>query len=179
MRMNRFWKQTNGLAAVEFAFVLPIMLSFFLGLIEVSQALSCRASVTDLAATGSDLVAQESSVTTADMSNVFNALSAMLFPFDASKAKITISSIVDNNTTTTGKVAWSCTDGGTARSTNSVVTVPAGLIVPGGGGSIILSEVTYNYGSPISGYFVKNLTMTNTFYSKPRLVAQIPLAACP
>jgi Flp pilus assembly protein TadG len=177
--MKRFWKQTDGLAAVEFAFVLPIMLSFFLGLIEVSQALSCRASVTDLAATGSDLIAQESSVTTADMSNVFNALAAMLFPFDASKAKITISSIVDNNTTTTGKVAWSCTYGGTARTANSVVTVPTGIIVPGGGGSVILSEVTYNYGSPISGYFVKNLTMTNIFYSKPRLVSQISLVACP
>ena len=87
MRTHKFWKQTSGLAAVEFAFVLPVMLSFFLGLIEVSQALSCRASVTDLAATGSDLVAQESSVTTADMTNVFSALSAMLFPFDATRSQ--------------------------------------------------------------------------------------------
>ena len=76
-------------------------------------------------------------------------------------------------------MAWSCTYGGTARTANSVVTVPTGIIVPGGGGSVILSEVTYNYGSPISGYFVKNLTMTNIFYSKPRLVSQISLVACP
>ncbi len=179
MRMKKFWKQTSGLAAVEFAFVLPIMLSFFLGLIEVSQALSCKASVTDLAAAGSDLVAQEASVTTADMTNVFNAMSAMLFPNDVTKAKITISSIIDNNTATTGKVAWSCTHGGTARAVNSVVTVPTGTIVQGSGGSVILAEVSYTYASPISTYFVKNMTMTNTFYSKPRLVSQISLVACP
>jgi Flp pilus assembly protein TadG len=179
MRIGKFCRQTSGLAAVEFALLLPIMLSFFLGLIEVSQALTCRASVTDLAATGSDLVAQESTVTTADMTNVFNALSALLFPFDATKAQITITSIVDNNTATTGKVAWSCTHGGTARAVNSVVTVPSGIIVPGGGGSVILAEVNYAYASSISTYFVKNVTMTNSFYSKPRLVSQISLVACP
>ena len=31
---------------------------------------------------------------------------------------------------------------------------------------------------PISSYFVGSVTMTNTFYSKPRLAAQIPLVAC-
>ena len=141
MRKFRFWKQNGGLAAVEFAFVLPVMLSFFLGLVELAQGMACRADVTNLASTASDLIAQESSVTAGDMSNVFNALSAMLYPFPTTGAQITISSIVDNNTTTTGKVAWSCTQGGTARAANSVVTIPTGLITSGGGGSVIMAEV--------------------------------------
>src|SRR5581483_12091941 len=130
-----FWKNEQGLAAVEMAFVMPIMLSFLMGLIEVSQAVACRENVTHLAATGADLVGQESTVTGADMQNVFNAMSAILFPYSTAPIKITISSIVDNNTTTSGKVAWSCTRGGTARAANSVVTLPSGLITKGGGGS--------------------------------------------
>ena len=176
--LRRLLKREDGLAAVEFAFVLPVMLSFFMGLIEVSQALACRANVTNLASTGADLIAQESSVTGADMTNVFNALSAMLFPYSTTGAHITITSIVDNNTSTTGKVAWSCTQGGTARAVNSIVTIPTGLITAGGGGSVILTEVSYSYSSAISTYFVGNVTMTNSFYAKPRLVSKISLVAC-
>ena len=176
--LRQLFHREDGLAAVEFAFVLPVMLSFFMGLVEVSQGLACRANVTNLASTGADLIAQESSVQGSDMTNVFGALSAMLFPYSTSGAQITISSIVDNNTATTGKVAWSCTQGGTARAANSTVTIPQGLITPGGGGSVILAEVRYSYSSPISTYFVGNVTMTNNFYAKPRLVAQIPLSAC-
>lgn len=178
MRARRFWKDQKGLAAVEMAFVMPVMLSFLLGLIEVSQAVACRENVTHLAATGADLVGQESTVTGADMQNVFNAMSAILFPYSAAPIKITISSVVDNNTASSGKVAWSCTRGGTARAANSVITIPTGLITQGGGGSIVMTEVTYNYSSAISSYFVGPLAMHNVFYSKPRLVAQIPLQSC-
>ena len=38
--LRRYWKSQKGLAAVEFAFVLPIMLTMLLGLVELSQALS-------------------------------------------------------------------------------------------------------------------------------------------
>lgn len=182
---SRFRKDKKGLAAIEFAFVAPVMLTFFFGLVEVSQALICRSSVINLAATGADLIAQESSVSSADMTNVFNALSATLFPYPTAPAKITITSLVDNNANDSGKVAWSCTHGGTARAVNAIVPIPytAGnppLITPGGGGSIIFAEVTYDYTSAISSYFVGPVTFTNTYYSKPRLVAQVPkTGACP
>lgn len=184
--LARFRRDGKGLAAVEFAFVAPVMLTFFFGLIEVSQALLCRSNVTNLASTAADLVSQESSASSADLSNVYGALAAMLFPYPTAPAKITISSLVDNNTGTTATVAWSCTHGGTARAVNSVVTLPptpAGqpyLIAKGGGGSVILAEVSYNYSSTVSSYFVGSVTMANSFYAKPRLVAKIPLSgACP
>ena len=105
-RFLALWKDKGGLAAVEFAFVLPVMLTFFLGLIEAGQALGCRADVTNMASIGADLIAQESQVNNADMSNVFSALNEMLYPYDTSKATITVYSIVDNGTSGTGKVAW-------------------------------------------------------------------------
>jgi Flp pilus assembly protein TadG len=180
MAKKRFFKHDGGVAAVEFAFVLPVMLTFLFGLIEVSQGLTCRANVTFLASTGSDLIAQESQVTNADMTNVFNALSAMLYPFSATSVQITISSIVDNGTSTSGKVAWSDTKNGTARTVNSTYTFPTnaqGVITANGGGSVILTEVSYSYASPISKYFVKDITMTNYFFSKPRRVAKITRVA--
>lgn len=185
--VGRLRREKSGLAAVEFAFVLPVMLTFFLGLVEAGQALGCRADVVGLASTGADLIAQKSTIVHADMVNVFSALNAMLFPFDPSQAAVTIYSITDNGTAA-GHVAWSCTKSGNSSVTGPT-TPPAGSTggtviaasnggAYGSGGSVILAQVTYTYSSPVSQVFIGNMTWTNIFYSKPRNVAQIPLTAC-
>ena len=188
-RLLQFLTQEGGSIAVEFAFVAPVMIGLFFGLNELALALGAKGDVVNLASVGADLIAQEKAVTTSDMTNVFSALSAMLYPYATANARITISSIIDNNTTTTGKVAWSCTQGGSARAANSVYTFPTaaqGVITSGSGGSVIMAEVTYSYSLPVNISIAGAInlsgpyTMSNTFYSKPRRVAQIPLAAgCP
>ena len=186
-RLSHFLKRCDGAIAVEFAFVAPVMLGLFFGLNELAFALGAKGDVANLASAGADLIAQEKSVTGADMTNVFSALSAMLYPYSTTNAQITISSIIDNSTTTTGKVAWSCTQGGTARTVGATYTFPTaaqGVITSGGGGSVIMTEVSYSYALPVTVKIpgVINLSgpyaMTSTFYSKPRRVLQIPLAAC-
>jgi Flp pilus assembly protein TadG len=173
-RVRLFGQDKRGVAAIEFAFVLPVMLTFFLGLVELGQALGCRADVQNMASTGSDLIAQESTVTTGDLANVYAALGAMLYPYPTAGTQITISSIVDSGTAGTGKVAWSCTQGGTKLATNSNWTLPnSSLITAGGGGSVILTQISYNYSATMSQIFVGNVTWTNTFYTKPRNVAKI------
>ena len=171
----------DGLAAVEFALLLPVMITLFFGVVEVSLALACRADVTNVASTAADLVAQESALTSTDVSNVWSALNAILYPYDTSVSKVTLSSINYDTTTsslTSGKVAWSCTKNGTARTTGTTVTLPAGLMTANG--SVIMSEITYNYTSPTTKIVTGTKVMTNTFYTKPRRVAQITgPSSCP
>jgi len=90
-----FFKRCDGAIAVEFAFVAPVMVAMFFGVTELAQALGARGDVTNLASTGADLIAQESSVTTTDMTNVFAALSDMLYPYPTAAAQITISSVME------------------------------------------------------------------------------------
>ena len=164
----------DGLAAVEFALLLPVMITLFFGVVEVSLALACRADVTNVASTAADLVAQESALTSTDVSNVWSALNAILYPYDTSLAKVTLSSInydTSTNSLTSGKVAWSCGKNATARTVGATVTLPAGLMVANG--SVIMSEITYNYTSPTTKIVTGTKVMTNTFYTKPRRVAQI------
>ena len=177
-----FLKQDSGTIAVEFAFVAPVMIAMFFGVTELAQALGARGDVNNLASTGADLVAQESSVTTADMTNVFGALTDMLYPYSTALAQITISSVVDNGTATSGKIAWSCTQGGTARTVGSTFSFPTtarGVITSGSGGSVIMAEVSYTYASSTTVALNTPITMSNTFYSKPRRVSQIPMSGCP
>ena len=192
-RLRTIWTHQGGLAAVEFALILPVMLVLFFGIVETSMALGAKASVTSIAATAADLVAQESTVSDADEQNVFSAASAILYPHPASSTdskgvttsllKIVISSIVydKDNPTTSGKVAWSDSSTGSgARTVGSRYTYPADAINPGNtanlvdeGGSIILVEVTYNYSSPTAQTVAGSWTMSSSFITRPRQVAQI------
>ena len=180
-KFHRYWKNRQGMAAVEFAFVLPILLTMLLGLVELSQAMLLRADVTNMSSTAADLIAQESSVASADLTNVYNALNAMVFPFDTAPSTVTITSVIDGGTGKAPKVSWSCTKGGTAETKGAAptTTIPTGLITAGDGTSVIWSKITYAYVSPISYFLVGTKNWTNNFYLKPRRVLQIPITGTP
>jgi Flp pilus assembly protein TadG len=166
--LRRFRKNRDGLAALEFALIAPVMIAMFYGAIELSSAVDCNARVTRVASTTADLVAQATTVSTTDITNIFNCASAILYPYTGANAKIVISSLVDNGSGGT-KVAWSnATGNATARSVGSTVTVPSGLVVSGSGGSVIFTEITYTYAPPISLFLGGSVTLHDSFYARPR-----------
>ena len=189
MLLIRFRKDKKGLAAVEFALILPLLITLFFGVVEVSMMMSARASVTSVASVTADLVAQKSTLTPSDITNVFTAASAILYPNSVSDATIEIYSITDDNNAT-GKVAWSCKKVGTNAATTGPSTPPAGSTggdvikagnldangVPqyGGSGSVIIGKITYSYSSPTTKVVTGPTSMTNIFYARPRRVAVIP-----
>ena len=187
-KMRRFRRDRSGLAAVEFAFLLPVMITIFFGLVEVSAAVECRADVADIAGTAADLVAQVNTASTADISNVFNAANTILYPFyDATsqntaqtvKPNLTIASVIDNGAADkkSGVVAWVCAQGTAAVSVGQVVNFGQPLMNTGG--SVIYSVVSYNYSSPTTKVIAPNIIMGNSFYTKPRRTLQIALQSCP
>jgi Flp pilus assembly protein TadG len=165
-RLKRLALSTRGLAAVEFAMLAPVLATLLLGTIEICNALECSQKVTSETASVADLVAQATTVSSADLTNIYNAGNSILYPFAASNAKIVVSSIV-NNPDGSDTVAWSQSyNGGTALQVNSVVTVPPGVI--SAGGSAIFVQVTYNYSPPFGDFIFGNIPMTDAFYCHPR-----------
>lgn len=158
-------RATDGLAAVEFAMLAPVLVAMFLGSIELTDALDCKQKVTGMASTAADLIAQEKAVASADLTNVYSAVNSIVYPYPTTGLKIIISSVIDNGSGG-AKVAWSCAQNATARAANSAVTVPTGVITTGG--SVILTEVTYPYTSKIAKYLSSSTNMTSSFYARPR-----------
>jgi Flp pilus assembly protein TadG len=176
-KLGGFAGDSHGLAAVEFALLVPLMLSLWLGAVEISQGVAADRKVTLTARTISDLVSQVSSISNADMTNSLNAASAVMAPFKVGNLKVTVSSVtIDANSKAT--IAWSCTLNGTARSKGSTVTLPAALAVAST--SLIWSEVQYAY-TPTIGYIVSgSLTLKDQIYMRPRLSDSVtgPANAC-
>jgi Flp pilus assembly protein TadG len=172
--LRRFGLDDRGVSAVEFALLLPLMLTLYLGGVEVSQAVSADRKTALVAHTVGDLVAQSSSVSNADMTNILAATTAVAYPFPASNLKVTVTSVTIDGT---GKatVAWSDTQGGTKRSGDVSSLIPATLKVANT--SLIWAEASYSY-KPTIGYVITGtLNMKDAIFLRPRLSASVARTA--
>jgi Flp pilus assembly protein TadG len=170
-RLSDLANDRRGVSAVEFALLLPLMLTLYLGSVELSQGIGIDRKVNMTARTVADLVARSNSVKTAsdaDASAALGAAAAILAPYPDSNAKIVVS-VVDIDDKGNAKIRWSSAKNGTARAVNSSVTVPAALITPGAKTSLVLGEAAYKY-QPSIGYVVTGaLNLTEQMFMRPRL----------
>jgi Flp pilus assembly protein TadG len=165
-QLPRFYRDQDGMSAVEFAMVLPLLLTLYLGAVEISQAVGVDRKVTLTSRTVADLASQSSSLASSDMQNILNAFAAVIAPYDPSQLKVTVSEVnIDNNGNAT--VRWSCTLGGAAHAVGSAVTLPSSLNVAST--SLIWGEAAYIY-KPVIGYVVTGtLNLSDQIYMRPRL----------
>jgi len=165
-QIRRLLRDKRGISAVEFAMLLPLMVTLYLGGVEVSQAIAIDRKVTLLARSLADLVSQASSISNSDSSNILAATASIVAPYSDEKLKITVSSVkIDNNGV--AKVCWSDTKNGTARAIGSTVTVPAALNTVNS--SLIWAESEYAY-TPAIGYVITGtMNLKDQIYMRPRL----------
>ena len=166
--IGRFMRDRRANAAVEFAFIVPLMLTLFFGTVEFSSGIAANRKVTLVARTLSDLVSQSSSVTDNDLTNFGTTGKAIMNPFPLTDLKTRVSEIYIDPNTLTGKVIWSKGSGMTDRATNSAITVPTGLQI--GGTYLIYSEVSYKY-VPAVGYVMAKagVSLSDQTFTRPRI----------
>ncbi len=173
--MRRLGADARGAAAVEFALLVPVLCFLYFGGAEVTQGVLTARRTAHAASTLGDLTAQSSSVTQAEVTQIFTMGNAVLYPYPTSPLKMRISSVVaDNNGNTT--VAWSQGSGMTALAKGAAVSVSSNVI--SANQSVIMAEVTYTY-TPVIGYVLRSsIPFSNTYYLRPRLSNQVSCADC-
>ncbi len=156
----------RGLAAVEFALLLPLMLLLYLGGIEVSQAVSVNRKLTLTVRTAADLASQSRTLSNSEIGNILNASAAVMTPYTNNKLKLTISAVdIDDKGKAT--ITWSRTLNGAARPKGQTVTVPSNLKIANT--SLIWSEGSYDY-KPTIGYVITgSITLKDQLYMRPRV----------
>jgi len=159
-------KDASGVSAVEFALLLPVMVTLYLGTVEISQGIAADRKVSLTARTVADLVSQVSSINNTDMTNSLGATATVMAPYSSAKLQVTVSSVkIDANGNAT--IDWSDTLNSSARAKGSSVTLPNALKVANS--YLIWSEVTYSYTLTI-GYLISGtLNLKDQIYMRPRL----------
>jgi Flp pilus assembly protein TadG len=155
----------RGIAATEFAVIVPIMLVMFFGVVEFSSGVAVDRKVTLMARTLSDLTSQSITVGSSDMTNFFSASGAIMTPFSSAPTLGTISELYVDPNTLVARVQWS--NGSSPRAVSSTVVIPSGLAVAGT--YLIFSEVSYRY-TPAVGYVMATtgINLSDVSYTRPR-----------
>ena len=157
----------RGLAAVEFAFILPVMMVMLFGTVEFSSAIAIDRKVTLMARTLSDLTSQGTTASSADLTNFFAASTGIMTPYPTTPLttlRSTITQLYINNSRV-AKVKWST--GSEAITVGTTVTIPDTLAVADT--YLIFSQVSYKY-LPTVGYVLaqSGITMSDFAYTRPR-----------
>jgi Flp pilus assembly protein TadG len=173
--LRRFLRDKRGVSAVEFAMLLPLMITLYLGGVEVSSAIAVDRKTTLVARTLGDLVAQSTSVNAADMTNILNAATTVVQPYSDAQLQVTVSR-VDVDANGAAKVIWSKARNTTARASNSSVTLPPALNTANT--SLIWAETQYSY-TPTIGYVITGtMQLKDQIYMRPRLSDTVACNAC-
>jgi Flp pilus assembly protein TadG len=123
-KIARLRDDAAGTSAVEFAFLLPIMILLFVGGAIWSEGITIKRKVQLVSRTVGDLVAQDTSITNAEMAIIFSAANAVVQPFSTGPMTVIVSCVaIDANGN--AKVGWSDSQPvGAALAKNTPVTLP-------------------------------------------------------
>ncbi|MGI9351723.1 MAG: TadE/TadG family type IV pilus assembly protein [Rhizobiaceae bacterium] len=118
-----FLKDKKGIAAVEFALIVPILLLLFIGTLEISLAVAVDRKVSRISSAVADLVAQDSDYTAASMGQLTDIANRIMVPYDDT-VKISIVGVeIDENGV--AKVGWSfARNGGEKPAQGTIYPIP-------------------------------------------------------
>jgi len=172
---RRFIVSRRGVAAIEFAMVMPVLLILFLSSFDVGNAiiiyLKVRAATYSLAAiTNQYGTGSTDQISTTNMPTITSAITQMLAPYSSTSAVVTISQIkATSNTAAT--VSWSYSAGGTALS-GSYTGLPSNMAKNSCNNTypcyFILSQVSYTYTPLFGSYMTGSLTLSDSLLVTPR-----------
>jgi Flp pilus assembly protein TadG len=169
---RRWRRDAKGLAAVEFALVSPMLILFYLGGYEASDAVATYRKLADTTVTLADVTTQYTSMSSTDMQSVYNASSLIMSPYSSSGLSIVVSEIT-TNAASVATVTWSKGfNGGVGLTCGRVFTLPAGMTLAST--SYIFIQGGYTFTLPTGFAFKHNLPLTDQIFELPRASASIP-----
>ena len=137
--VKRLARSRQGVAAIEFAFIAPVLLILYFMTMEVSQAIETNKKVGRAASMIADLITQQPTVSKSELDAIMQIGIATIEPYNRSKLSIYAEGIqIANDATAKPTVAWSrrMVNGGTPEPDTSLkpgdtIDVPTELRVAG------------------------------------------------
>jgi Flp pilus assembly protein TadG len=169
--LRRLRADNRGVAAIEFALVVPVVIVVYVVGFEVTEAATVYRKVTDTTVQLANVTAQYTSMTDTDTANVMNASAQIMSPYPTANLSIVLSEVT-TNANGVGKVTWSETLQGVRLAAKTKVTMPAGFQTANT--SYILVQTSYSYQPTIGAAFVGAIPIKNQIFMLPRSSTSIP-----
>jgi Flp pilus assembly protein TadG len=166
--VRRLRRDERGVAAIEFAILLPFLILLCFGGYAVAEAVSIGRKVTITARAVADLTSQYASMSDSDMSNVLGASAQIIAPYSFAPLTIRLSEVSTDPTGQKATVTWST--GANKYSKGDPITLPPAMNVPNQ--NYIYSEVGYSFQPSYFSAFGP-FAIGDSIYMLPRLSPNI------
>jgi Flp pilus assembly protein TadG len=196
-RLRAMLSDRRGVAAVEFAFIMPVLLCMYFITMEASQGIEVNKKISRSGSMAADLITQQPSIQKAEVVAIMKIAEAIIMPYNRSDPTLEVTAIqFSNDTTPVPTVAWSVKldkDGKAVQVAKKGDPVPSSDPVPT---KIRVANAFYIHvksrlaykpvimwspGQESMGLLsaFSNIEMGENFYLRPRISTTIPCADCP
>jgi Flp pilus assembly protein TadG len=172
--IRRFWRDDYGAVAIEFGLVISTLIVILMGCFEAGRYILLNQKLDRTSTSVADLIAQADNITTAVLSDTYAAADEQTLPFDlAGHGRVVISSVYKPDTTS-AKVQWQCSGGGSYTSASSAVgseggdaDMPSTFSVDVGE-NVVVAEVFYDYQPFLFEGIFQPSVFRHTSFMRPR-----------
>ena len=169
-----FRKAEGGVAAIEMAFILPLMLLLYFGLLDVTGLVSFNRKISSVASAVGDLVGQNrNTILKTDITDYFHVSSLIMDPTPDSKVTVNVYGF--RNTAGTVSQIWKVTNGkgpGCAAITASATMLP----LMTAGNDLVVSQACMTY-TPYVATFMGTKILGATSFAVKQAVTLRPRAS--
>lgn len=177
-KFTEFNRNKDGVAAIEFAFVAPVMIAFYFGLAETTLAITKDRNVAHTASVAGDLATQVATLDKPDVEDIFTAALSVLDVNTSEHSDVTIElqsfKMRTDGSGTIDRIGYArvgpqitgaeMTSFHPSKLSKNMLNETSGAVV---------ARVTYRY-KPNTLMFVSNMVLGETFVLKPRRSLAIP-----
>jgi len=190
--LRRLLGDRRGVAAVEFAFIAPVLLSLYFVTMEVAQAIETNKKVSRVASMVADLVTQQQEINRSEIDAIMQIGQSILQPYNRSTPVIDITAIqMTDENNPKAEVVWSRRlangNASVGEAPKSQTTVPTSLqtrnsfLIRVSGRLNYRPVITWTAEQTASlgllGAF-DQIAMNETYFLRPRMSSTIPCTDC-
>jgi len=159
--LKKFLYETNGIAAIEVAFIMPFMLFLYFGLFDLTGLISVNRKVTYATSVVADLVAQnKTSVLRSDILNYFKASDMVMSPMPSTNIRVEVFGYRISGSTISQ--AWK-TDNASGSSCGSAPSTGAMAPLMVAGNDLVVARVCTTYQPYIVSFLGKEILGKSSF----------------
>ena len=171
-------RDERGVAAIEMAFLTPVLLMMFIGAVDLAGVFSADKKITQATNTIADLITQAGSkIHKGDLDGIFNAARPILDPLPESKFGIRIIGLTPSAAGGNPQKSWEYTKGGMTCSVKNYLQKAKPLM---SSGNDIIVAVGCIYARPLIRTFLtrKGLTLRSEMFLRPRQSDELKCTDC-
>ncbi len=185
--LQHFCRQQKGIAAIEFALIVPVLITIMYGVVETSRLVMVSQRVEKVSFSLSDIVAQSQNISVSDLDSLLLAAAHQVMqPYDFGEgASVIITAVRRNAGAAQPQIVWQyCSEQDALAFNPSLIgevgetpTLPPDFIMDEGE-TVIISEVFYKLATLVQPG-IPDFNLYKTAFFKPRIGALNELSGGP